>query len=111
MSLSATITLSSDTRTTTGVLLLTLVAVEYGGLFVLRVVRGGPQRSFARAGHAHAGVLVISPSSARSLPMRPALDGVDGFPGTNGDLGGGHPVSGRLLPLFRRAWQDPTPTL
>ena len=55
--------LSADARTTAGVLLLTIVFVEYGGTYMLRVVRGRSpltefQRSFARAGHAHAGVLV-----------------------------------------------------
>ena len=55
--------LSADARTTAGVLLLTIVFVEYGGTYLLRVVRGRHpltefQRSFARAGHAHAGVLV-----------------------------------------------------
>jgi hypothetical protein len=58
------ILLSADSRTTAGVLLLAVVAVESGGLFMLRVVRGkepatGLQQSFFRAGHAHAGVLVI----------------------------------------------------
>ncbi len=56
--------LSSDTRTTAGVLLLTIVGVEYGGTFMLRLVRGRQpvtafQSAFFRAGHAHAGVLVI----------------------------------------------------
>lgn len=60
----ATLTLSADTRTTAGILLLTIVAIEYGGWFLLRVVRGHLpatefQRAFFRAGHAHAGVLVI----------------------------------------------------
>ncbi|MGH2653037.1 MAG: hypothetical protein ACRDHV_01635 [Actinomycetota bacterium] len=55
--------LSADSRTTAGVLLLAIVAVEYGGTYVLRVVRGRVpatpfQVSFARAGHAHAAVLV-----------------------------------------------------
>jgi hypothetical protein len=55
--------LSSDSRSTAGVILLTILFVEYGGWFMLRVVRGRVpmtefQRSFARAGHAHAGVLV-----------------------------------------------------
>ena len=58
-----TLTLSHDTLSTAGVLLLTLVAVEYGGCFLLRVVRGRQpatpfQQAFFRAGHAHAGVLV-----------------------------------------------------
>jgi hypothetical protein len=55
--------LSTDARTTAGILLLTIVFVEYGGTYLLRIVRGRSpatefQRSFARAGHAHAGVLV-----------------------------------------------------
>jgi hypothetical protein len=59
-----TLTLSSDAKTTAGILLLAIVAVEYGGTFMLRVVRGKVpltpfQQSFSRAGHAHAGVLVI----------------------------------------------------
>src|SRR5258707_3801739 len=56
--------LSSTSRTVAGILLLTIVGVEYGGWFMLSVVRGNHpltdfQKAFARAGHAHAGVLVI----------------------------------------------------
>jgi hypothetical protein len=56
--------LSADARLTAGVLLLTILAVEFGGTYMLRIVRGGVgvtpfQLAFARAGHAHAGVLVI----------------------------------------------------
>jgi hypothetical protein len=36
----ADVALSSDTRTTAGILLLTLVAVEYGGLVMLRMRHG-----------------------------------------------------------------------
>jgi hypothetical protein len=55
--------LSADSRSTAGVLLLTIVTIEFGGWFLTRIVRGkvpmtGFQKSFARAGHAHAGVLV-----------------------------------------------------
>ncbi|HEX8596898.1 MAG TPA: hypothetical protein VF952_00065 [Chloroflexia bacterium] len=58
-----TLLLSADTRSTAGVILLTIVAIEYGGVFMLRIVRGQHpvtpfQATFARAGHAHAGVLV-----------------------------------------------------
>jgi hypothetical protein len=58
-----TLLLSDASRTTAGILLLTIVAVESGGLFMLNVVgqriRLTPfQIAFARAGHAHAGVLV-----------------------------------------------------
>jgi hypothetical protein len=57
-------TMTADTRSTAGILLLTIVFIEYGGLFMLRVVRGAQpvtpfQLSFFRAGHAHAGVLVM----------------------------------------------------
>jgi len=59
-----TAVLSSDARTTAGILLLALVAVEVGGVYLLALVRGRApatefQRTFARAGHAHAGVLVV----------------------------------------------------
>jgi hypothetical protein len=59
----AALTLSDDATRTAGILLLAVVAVESGGLYMLRVVRGQVpltpfQQAFARAGHAHAGVLV-----------------------------------------------------
>lgn len=49
---------------TAGIVLLTVIGVAYGGTFMLRVVTGKQgandlQKSFFRAGHAHAGVLVI----------------------------------------------------
>jgi hypothetical protein len=64
IAMAETVTLSPDSRTTAGVLMLTIVAIEWGGLFMLRVVRGRQgatafQKAFFRAGHAHAGVLVI----------------------------------------------------
>ena len=47
-----------------GVVVLTVVTIAYGGTFLLRVGRGNLeandlQKAFFRAGHAHAGVLVI----------------------------------------------------
>jgi hypothetical protein len=62
--MTATLVLSDAAARVAGVLLLSVVAIEWGGTFMLRVVRGRVpltdfQRSFARAGHAHAGVLVI----------------------------------------------------
>jgi len=56
--------LATDARITAGILMLTIVGIESGGLFLLRTARSNPgftdfQRSFFRAGHAHAGVLVI----------------------------------------------------
>ena len=61
--MNTTLVLSPDSRMTAGVILLTIVAIEYGGWFMLRVVRGRQpvtpfQQAFFRAGHAHAGVLV-----------------------------------------------------
>ncbi|HZG88700.1 MAG TPA: hypothetical protein VEZ42_00655 [Pseudonocardia sp.] len=58
-----TVQLSEASLTLAGVLLITLVAVEYGGTFLLRVSTGRApatdlQRRFYRAGHAHAGMLV-----------------------------------------------------
>ena len=58
-----TLILSPAARTTAGTLLMTIVLVEFGGLYVLRLVTNRQaatpfQKTFARAGHAHAGVLV-----------------------------------------------------
>jgi hypothetical protein len=58
-----TLQLSQDATSTAGVLLLSLLAVEWGGSFLLRVAQGDVeatdlQRRLYRAGHAHAGVLV-----------------------------------------------------
>jgi drug/metabolite transporter superfamily protein YnfA len=76
----ADLALSSDTRTTAGILLLTIVAVEYGGVTMLRIVRGRQpatefQKSFARAGHAHAGVFVVFALVAQILADGADLDG------------------------------------
>lgn len=56
--------LSADSRSVAGILLLTVVTIEFGGWYMTRIVRGRVpltdfQKAFARAGHAHAGVLVI----------------------------------------------------
>jgi len=55
--------LSASSLSTAGVLLLSVLAIEAGGYYMLKIVRGGAsvtefQSNFARAGHAHAGVLV-----------------------------------------------------
>jgi hypothetical protein len=56
--------LTDAARITAGIVLLTVVGIESGGAFLVKVVtRRVPatafQTSFFRAGHAHAGVLVI----------------------------------------------------
>lgn len=56
--------LTDAARITAGVVLLTVVGIESGGAFLVKVVTRrvpatGFQTSFFRAGHAHAGVLVV----------------------------------------------------
>ncbi|MEV6416344.1 hypothetical protein [Kribbella sp. NPDC051718] len=56
--------LSDASRIIAGAILLTIVTIQFGGWFMTKIVRGDIpmtdfQKSFARAGHGHAGVLVI----------------------------------------------------
>jgi hypothetical protein len=76
----ATLVLSESSKGTAGILLITIVGIAYGGTFLLRVVSGGVpvtdfQKSFFRAGHAHAGVLVILGLLATILVDATDLDG------------------------------------
>jgi hypothetical protein len=71
------IAIQPATQVFMGVLLLALVTVESGGYFMTRVVRGlvpaNPlQVSFFRAGHAHAGVLLVL-----SLVILSVMDGTE----------------------------------
>ena len=75
--------LSDEGRILAGILLLSLVTVETGGLYMLKIVRGKAdvtpfQEKFARAGHAHAGVLLLL-----ALLIQPYADATtqDGFIG------------------------------
>jgi hypothetical protein len=75
-----TLILSSAAQTTAGVLLLTIVAVEFGGWYVLQLVTGRQeatpfQKTFARAGHAHAGVLVSLALICQIFADAAALEG------------------------------------
>ncbi len=75
-----TLVLSQAAQSTAGILLLTIVAVEIGGLYVLRLVTGRQQATpfqttFARAGHAHAGVLVILALVCQVFADAAALEG------------------------------------
>lgn len=61
--INAAVELSGATRRTAGIILLTVVAIEFGGWYLLRTARAKTartslQNAFERAGHAHAGVLV-----------------------------------------------------
>jgi hypothetical protein len=56
--------MSDESRILAGILLLSLVTVETGGLYLLKLWRAAEgvtpfQLGFARAGHAHAGVLLV----------------------------------------------------
>ncbi len=56
--------ISTASLSTAGILLVAIVFIEWGGVHVLSLTRGRRaatpfQLTFARAGHAHAGVLVI----------------------------------------------------
>ena len=96
--MSGELLLSEDARSTAGILLLTIVAVEYGGTFMLRVVRGRVQmtpfqKAFARAGHAHAGVLVLAALICQILADAADLSGFQGILAR-----GGLPVAAILFP-------------
>jgi hypothetical protein len=72
--------LSEASRTLAGILLISIVTIESGGAFMLRVVRGAEpatpiQQSFFRAGHAHAGVLVSLGLICQLLVDSTDLDG------------------------------------
>ena len=56
--------MSDESRVLAGILLLSLVTVETGGLYLVRLWKNAEgitpfQIGFARAGHAHAGVLLV----------------------------------------------------
>lgn len=56
--------MTDASRFIAGVVLLTIVTIQIGGWFMTKIARGDVpmtefQKSFARAGHGHAGVLVI----------------------------------------------------
>jgi len=79
-----TLVLSSASRYLAGVVLLTIVGIEFGGWFMTRIVRGQVamtpfQKTFARAGHAHAGVLVTLSLVTLVLADAAALTGVLGW--------------------------------
>jgi hypothetical protein len=81
--------LTPDARSTSGALLLTIVAVESGGWFMLRILRGKQpatafQQAFFRAGHAHAGVLVTLALVGQILAASVHLDGLLGILARNG---------------------------
>jgi hypothetical protein len=78
------IQLSDASLRVAGILLLAVVTIESGGAFMLAIVRGTVektefQKSFARAGHAHAGVLVILALVCQIYADAAGQDGVWGW--------------------------------
>jgi hypothetical protein len=75
--MTAALSLSNDSRTTAGILLLTIVAVEFGGLTMLRIVRGHqPATEFQRSLRVPGTLTQASSSSLhwslRYLPTAPS---------------------------------------
>ena len=73
--------LSDESRQLAGVLCLALVTVETGGFYMLKIARGKAavtpfQDRFARAGHGHAGVLLILALVCQPLVDATSLMGV-----------------------------------
>src|SRR5680860_936042 len=90
--------LSSAARSTAGGLLVAIVAIEWGGAHMLRIVRGRVpvtefQQAFARAGHAHAGVLVTLALVCQLFADAAGLDGLPAIAARNGV-----PLAALLMP-------------
>ncbi|WP_344683475.1 hypothetical protein [Saccharopolyspora taberi] len=80
----STVVLSAPSQYIAGVVLLTIVTIEFGGWFLTRIARGAVpmtefQKNFARAGHAHAGVLVTLSLVCLVLADATALTGALGW--------------------------------
>ncbi|GAA1428090.1 hypothetical protein GCM10009616_06910 [Microlunatus lacustris] len=90
--------MSGSDLVSSGVILLIVVTVAYGGTFLLRVGTGRVpandlQRTFFRAGHAHAGVLIIL-----GLVVRLLLAQSDTVPAWSRMLGDGVLYAAILMP-------------
>jgi hypothetical protein len=90
--------MSDDTRILAGILLLSLVTVESGGLYMLKLWRSREgvtdfQVGFARAGHAHAGVLLVLSLTALLYADTADLSGV-----WNWTARTGVPIAAILMP-------------
>lgn len=72
--------LSTEATRLAGVLMIAIVTIESGGVYLTRIARGKVpatdfQRSFARAGHGHAGMLVTLGMVGVILTEATTLDG------------------------------------
>src|SRR5262245_41809919 len=94
-----TLRLSRTSRRIAGLLLLSVTAIESGGYYLTRVASGPAsltdfQESFARAGHGHAGVLVVLSLVGVILADAADLHGAIGYIGRLGV-----PLAAILMPL------------
>ena len=90
--------LSDESRALAGILLLSLVTVETGGLYLLKLWRDRGdatdfQIGFARAGHAHAGVLLLLGLICQPYADAAGIDGALGWVARSGV-----PVAAILMP-------------
>lgn len=90
--------MSDETRILAGILLLSLVTVETGGLYLMKLWRSSEgvtdfQVGFARAGHAHAGVLLVLSLTALLYADTAGLSGT-----WNWIARSGVPVAAILMP-------------
>lgn len=76
--------LTDASRTIAGLLLVVIVTIEFGGWFLTRIAAGAVemtpfQKSFARAGHGHAGMLVTLSLICLVLADAGGVDGTAGW--------------------------------
>lgn len=76
--------MSTESQTLAGILVLSLVTVETGGLYLMRLWRRPGtatafQIGFARAGHAHAAVLLLLGLAIQPYADAASLDGLIGW--------------------------------
>ncbi len=111
----STFTLSDPARTTAGILLIAIVTIEFGGTYLLRIVRGSVpatpfQLAFARAGHAHAGVLVILALVCQLYVDAIDAEGITATVARSGVALRGGPDVSRVLPVVGGEGTDPART-
>jgi hypothetical protein len=93
--------MSGNAKLISGIILLTVPTIQYGGYFLLKIISGQMnlsltdfQRSMFRAGHAHSGVLVILALIAQLL-----VDGSTVSPAAEWFLRLGFPLAAILIGL------------
>ena len=103
--------LSSDAAWVSAILLLATIGIEFGGFFIMQVIRGGEsatdfQLAFSRAGHGHAGIFATLGLVTIVLTDATHLTGIAGWIAR-----GGVPAAAILLPAgfflsSSKAWRS-----